>query len=74
MTKARIMRFGITQAVRLPRQFHFQGKSVDIFRRRNEVVVREPGRNLGNAFNALATMPRDSLSESRKDTAPQKRG
>jgi antitoxin VapB len=73
MSKARIFKSGNSQAVRLPKQFRFHVDEVEISRRGNEVVLREPKRNLAQAFAALATMPADFMAEGRKDQAPQKR-
>jgi len=73
MSTARIFKSGNSQAVRLPKQFRFHVSEVEIFRRGDEVVLREPRRNLGRAFDILATMPEDFMSEGRQDQAPQKR-
>jgi len=74
MTKARIFKSGNSQAVRLPKQFRFSVEEVEILRRGNEIVLREPERNLGRAFDALASMPDDFMADGRQDPAPQKRG
>lgn len=73
MTKARIFKSGNSQAVRLPKQFRFRVREVEIFRRGDEVVLREPRKNLAAAFDALAGMPDDFFAEGRKDPPPQKR-
>lgn len=73
MSTARIFKSGNSQAVRLPKQFRFHVDEVEIFRRGDEIVLREPRRNLGRAFAALAAMPEDFMSEGRQDEAPQKR-
>jgi antitoxin VapB len=73
MSTARIFKSGNSQAVRLPKQFRFHVNEVEIFRRGDEIVLREPRRNLGRAFDILATMPEDFMSEGRQDHAPQKR-
>jgi len=73
MSTARIFKSGNSQAVRLPKQFRFHVSEVEIFRRGDEVVLREPRRNLGRAFDILATMPEDFMSEGRQDQVPQKR-
>ena len=44
-----------------------------ILRRRGEIVLREPKRNLGQAFAVLGAMPDDFMAEGRLDEAPQKR-
>ena len=73
MSTARIFKSGNSQAVRLPKQFRFDVSAVEIFRRGDEIVLREPKRNLGRAFVALATMPEDFMSEGRREQPPQQR-
>jgi antitoxin VapB len=73
MTKARVFKSGNSQAVRLPKQFRFHVKEVEILRRGREIVLREPKRNLGQAFAALGAMPEDFMADGRQDSAPQKR-
>jgi len=41
---ARVFKSGNRQAVRLPKEFRFRGKEVEIFRRGEEVVLKEKGR------------------------------
>ena len=73
MSRTRIFKSGNSQAVRLPKQFRFHVDEVEIFRRGNEIVLREPKRNLGQAFAALGAMPEDFMADGRQDPAPQKR-
>ena len=73
MRKARIFKSGNSQAVRLPKQFRFQVKEVEILRRGQEIVLREPKRNLGQAFAALGALPEDFMADGRRDLAPQER-
>jgi antitoxin VapB len=73
MSKARIFKSGNSQAVRLPKQFRFDVKEVEILRRGHEIVLREPKCNLGQAFAALGAMPEDFMADGRQDEAPQKR-
>jgi antitoxin VapB len=73
MSTARIFKSGNSQAVRLPKQFRFHVNEVEILRRGDEIVLREPKRNLSRAFTALAAMPRDFMSHGRQDQPPQKR-
>jgi antitoxin VapB len=72
MTVARIFKAGGSQAVRLPKEFRFTGKEVEIFRRGEEVVLREKSKGLGRAFEILAGFPEDFLAD-RNDTPPQER-
>ncbi len=39
MTKARVFKSGNSQAVRLPKQFRFDVKEVEIFRRGDEIIL-----------------------------------
>jgi virulence-associated protein VagC len=53
-----VFQSGNSQAVRLPKEFRFKSKTVEIFRRGDEVVLREKPRTLGevlreNGFDAL---------------------
>jgi antitoxin VapB len=73
MTTAKIFKSGNSQAVRLPKEFRFRVKEVEISRRGDEVILREPKRSLVEAFDALASMPEDFMAEGRKDELPQKR-
>ena len=73
MNKARIFKSGNSQAVRLPKEFRFHVDEVEILRRGGEIVLREPKRNLGQAFEVLGAMPDDFMAEGRPDQAPQKR-
>jgi len=73
MSKARIFKSGNSQAVRLPKEFRFRVKEVEILRRGQDIVLREPKRDLSQAFAALAGMPKDFMADGRKDRVPQKR-
>jgi antitoxin VapB len=74
MATARVFWSGNSQAVRLPKQFRFKGKEVEIFRRGDEIVLREKGKGLKRAFEILANLPDDFLPQGRVDTPPQQRG
>ena len=73
MATARVFRSGNSQAVRLPKEFRLKAKEVEIFRRGDEIVLREKGKGLGRAFEILANLPDDFMPEGRHDTAPQER-
>ncbi len=73
MTTARVFRSGNSQAVRLPKQFRLKSKEVEIFRRGDEIVLREKGKGLARAFEILANLPADVLPDRRQDTPPQAR-
>ena len=73
MATARVFRSGNSQAVRLPKEFQFKGKEVEIFRRGDEIVLREKGKGLERAFEILANLPDDFMPEGRVDAPPQQR-
>ena len=73
MTTARVFRSGNSQAVRLPKEFRLKSKEVEIFRRGDEIVLREKGKGLARAFEILANLPEDFLPEGRRDAPPQGR-
>ena len=73
MTTARVFKSGNSQAVRLPKQFRFRGKEVEISRRGDEVVLREKTRGMQRAFELLASLPDDFYAEGRKDPPPHSR-
>ena len=74
MPTARLFKSGNSQAVRLPKQFRFQGEEVEIFRRGKEVVLREKSQGMRRAFELLASLPIDvdAIEELRKEP-PQER-
>jgi antitoxin VapB len=73
MATARVFRSGNSQAVRLPKEFRLKSKEVEIFRRGEEIVLREKGKGLARAFEILARLPDDFLPEGRQDAPPQRR-
>ena len=73
MGTARVFRSGNSQAVRLPKQFRFKGKEVEIFRRGEEVVLREKEDNIVRAFDLLAGLPDDFDIPDRHNDFPQRR-
>ena len=73
MATARVFRSGNSQAVRLPKKFRLKSKEVEIFRRGDEIVLREKGKGLARAFEILANLPDDFLPEGRHDIPPQER-
>ena len=49
-TTAAVFMSGNSQAVRLPKAFQFKSKAVEIYRRGDEVVLREKKQSLGEAL------------------------
>ncbi len=74
MTTARVFKSGNSQAVRLPKEFRFRGKEVEIFRRGDEVVMREKSKGMARAFELIASLPIDvDAVEEAHDEPPQER-
>lgn len=73
MSFARVFKSGNSQAVRLPKEFRFDTEQVEIFRRGDEVVLRDKPSNASTIFDALANLPQDMFAEERVDTPPQQR-
>ena len=73
MSTAKVFRSGNSQAVRLPKQFRLKSQEVEIFRRGNELVLREKTGNLLRAFDLLASLPDDFDIPGRNKDLPQKR-
>ena len=73
MTYARIFQSGNSQAVRLPKEFRFEVDQVEIFRRGDEIVLRERPASAAAIFDTLAELPEDFMAEGRQDTPPQER-
>jgi antitoxin VapB len=73
MKKARVFQSGNSQAVRLPKEFRFDVKELEILRRGEEVILRKPKRNLRQALAILQSLPDDFMAEGRQDTPPQER-
>lgn len=53
MAETTVFQSGNSQAVRLPKEFRFKSKTVEIFRRGDEVVLREKTRTLGDVLASL---------------------
>ena len=74
MASARIFKSGNSQAVRLPKEFRFDSDEVEIFRRGDEVVLREKCQGMARAFELIANLPIDvDAIEEAHSELPQKR-
>ena len=71
--KTRVFKCGNSLAVRLPKGLIEEGKEVDIFKRNDEIVVREVPRSLAGAFELLCDLPDDFFQGGRQDEKPQER-
>ncbi len=73
MSFTKVFQSGNSQAVRLPKGFQFNSKEVEIFRRGNEIILRERQAKPTDIFDLLASLPDDFMEESRRDPPPEKR-
>ena len=63
MATARVFKSGNSQAVRLPKEFRFRSKEVEIVRRGDEVVLREKTKGMARAFELIASLPIEDLAD-----------
>ncbi|HVC36993.1 MAG TPA: type II toxin-antitoxin system VapB family antitoxin [Gammaproteobacteria bacterium] len=70
MSTARIFKSGNSQAVRLPKEFRFSAKEVEIFRRGEEVVLREKLPQLSELLSTIPPMSADFFADGRHDPPP----
>jgi antitoxin VapB len=74
MANARVFKSGNSQAVRLPKEFRLRGKEVEIFRRGEELVLREKQKGLARAFDIIANLQIDiDAIEALKKELPEER-
>jgi antitoxin VapB len=76
MATARVFKSGNSQAVRLPKEFQFSGREVEIFRRGDEVVLREKSRGMERAYEIIANLDIDvdAIEEAKKERPQERRG
>jgi antitoxin VapB len=73
MPYARVFQSGDSQSVCLPKEFQLLADRVEIFRRGDELVMREVPVNAAAIFDTLASLPPDFMRDGRGDTPPQER-
>jgi antitoxin VapB len=73
MVTVKVFMTGDSQTIHLPKGFCFKGKEVEIFRRGDEVILREKPVTADQLFKILAQMPDDFYAETRVDEPPQER-
>ena len=73
MASAKVFKSGNSQAVRLPKKFRFKSSEVEIYRRGDELILREKSGGMSGALDALAQLPDDMFRKKRKDPPPQRR-
>ena len=69
---AKLFKTGRSQAVRLPKEFRFEGTEVFIRREGNNVILSEKPESWDDFFNSPAQVT-DDFMENRVDLPPQNR-
>ena len=70
MATARVFKSGNSQAVRLPKEFRFRADEVEIFRRGEEVVLREKAQGMERVIELLRAIPEDVFEGIRDERPP----
>lgn len=73
MVYTKVFKSGNSQAVRIPKKYHLTSDKVKIFKRNNELIIREEPKNLKQAFELMTQMPNDFFAQDRIDDQPQER-
>lgn len=73
MNTAKVFKNGNSQAVRLPKEFQFDVSEVQIFRRGDEVVLKERPRDLARVFELLTELSDDFMENGREQLPVQER-
>ena len=68
---ARVFQSGNSQAVRLPKQFRLRSKQVQVFRRGNDIVLRERPVKLSELLAALPPLADDAFPNEIPDAPPE---
>ena len=70
--ETRVFRSGNSQAVRIPKAYRFDDsvKTVEIFKRGDELVIRPVPTSLSTVFTLLDEMPDDFMESGRPEDAP----
>jgi len=69
---AKLFKTGRSQAVRLPKEFRFEGTEVFIRKEGNNIILSEKPESWDDFFNSSAVVT-DDFMETRVDLPPQKR-
>jgi antitoxin VapB len=76
MNKTKVFKSGNSMAVRLPKEFQFLNEEVEIFKRDDEIIIRNIPKNLGKAYQILQSFPDDFFpkgAQDREENFPQER-
>jgi antitoxin VapB len=68
---ARVFQSGNSQAVRLPKQFRLRSKQVQVFRRGNDIVLRERQAKLSELLADLPPLADDAFPDEIPDSPPE---
>jgi antitoxin VapB len=72
MTIAKVFKSGNSQAIRLPKEFRLNVSQVELVRRGEDIVIRQPKKpTLMDAYNALRSMPDDFFKDGIEDPPPE---
>jgi antitoxin VapB len=71
MSTAKVFRSGNSQAVRLPKEFRLKAAEVEIYRRGNEIILREKSDDdMRRALELIRGFPEDVLMAAAEDDGP----
>jgi len=73
MTTTRVFQSGNSQAVRIPKEYQLNVSEIEIFRRGDELVLREKRDDLSDVLDIFSSMPDDFMEDGRNDPPPQDR-
>lgn len=73
MSTAKVFKSGNSQAVRLPKEFQFDTREVEIFRRGDEVVLRSRVKTMADVASILSRLSPDFMEGGRDQGPPQVR-
>lgn len=73
MTTARVFQSGNSQAVRLPKEFRVDTDELEIFRRGDEIVLREKRHTASDLLKIVEGFSDDFMADGRDDLPPQER-
>ncbi|MFO1428847.1 MAG: type II toxin-antitoxin system VapB family antitoxin [Candidatus Competibacteraceae bacterium] len=73
MAITKVFKSGNSQAVRLPREFRFDTDEVEIFRRGDEIILRERPRTAAEILAVFESFSEDFMADGRDDRPPQER-
>lgn len=73
MATARVFKSGNSQAIRLPKEFRVNASEVEIFRRGDEIVLREKKRSAADIIKIFESFSDDFMADGRDDQPPQER-